>query len=195
MSRLAYFRSNPKRTLTALTGVLAASAVAVGSGADFTASSANPGNTFTAGTLTMSNSKADAVVLTASNLKPGGAAQTGQVDIGNTGSLGATLSLAKSSLVDRNAANETDATTPISAKLNVKVVDCGLHADGAPTCDATDPVEYSGPLSSFGTTDLGDYAAGAKHRYEFSVSLDGSAGNDHQGDSASVQFDWSAAQN
>ena len=49
MSRLEVFRHHPKRTLTALAAVLAAVGVAIGSGADFTASSSNKGNVAQAG--------------------------------------------------------------------------------------------------------------------------------------------------
>ena len=40
---------------------------------------------------------------------------------------------------------------------------------------------------------LGTFAAAAKHRYRFTVALDGSAGNAYQGDSSSVPFDFNAA--
>ena len=33
----------------------------------------------------------------------------------------------------------------------------------------------------------------SKHRYQFTVQLDGTAGNAYQGDTSSVQFDWNAA--
>ena len=65
----------------------------VGSGADFNATSANPANTFASGTLTIGNSKQGVAVLSASNLRPGEAAQTGDVDIENTGSLSGTFTL------------------------------------------------------------------------------------------------------
>ena len=41
---------------------------------------------------------------------------------------------------------------------------------------------------------LGDYAAGAKHRYQFAADLDATAGNEYQGDSSSARFVWDAAQ-
>ena len=44
-----------------------------------------------------------------------------------------------------------------------------------------------------GTTGLGSFAGGEKHRYEFRVSLDSSAGNAYQGDSSEVEFTWDAA--
>ena len=43
------------------------------------------------------------------------------------------------------------------------------------------------------TSALGSYAAAAKHRYRFSVALDGTAGNAYQGDTSTVAFDFNAA--
>src|SRR4051812_45442882 len=77
----------PKRTLGPLALGLAALGVAVGSGADFSAETANPSNTFSAGSLSMDNSKDGAAILSASNMQPGGEPQTGVVDIKNTGSI------------------------------------------------------------------------------------------------------------
>src|SRR4051812_35723464 len=74
----------PKRTLGTLALGLCALGVAVGSGADFSAQTANPSNTFSAGSLTMDNSKSGAAIFQADNLSPGGTARTGVVDIKNT---------------------------------------------------------------------------------------------------------------
>src|SRR6266545_1335916 len=101
MSRIDVLLQHPKRTLGVLALVLVAVGVAVGSGANFSASSANPSNTFTAGTLTMSNSNDAAAILNASNWKPGDTTN-GTVDIQNTGSLAGTSSVALGSY----AANE-----------------------------------------------------------------------------------------
>jgi hypothetical protein len=174
--------------------VLAAVGVTVASGADFMPSSANPANTFSAGTLSMYNSAANSAILTASNLKPGGSAQLGTVDIANTGSLSGTFSLTRGTPVDSDTAN------PLSGKLEVVVTDCGAYAGAtAPTCgDGDDATVYSGSLAQMGTTShaiasLGSFAAGAKHRYQFSVALDGTADNGYQGDSSTVAFTWNAA--
>ena len=40
---------------------------------------------------------------------------------------------------------------------------------------------------------LGTFAAGDKHRYQFTVSLDGSsADNSYQGGTSTVDFNWTA---
>ena len=192
MSRLAFFARNPRRALAGLTSALAAAGLAVGTGADFSASSANPANTFSAGTLSIDNSKSGAAILTASNLKPGGSAQTGTVDIKNAGSLAGAFKLAKSSLAD--SGNADPVTYPLSGKLNLVVKDCGAFVDStAPDC-STGTTVYSGTLSGMSQQSLGTFAADDKHRYEFSVALDASAGNEYQSGKTSVRFDWTAAQ-
>jgi spore coat-associated protein N len=189
LSRLQVLTSQPKLALGALLTLLLAAAAVVGSGADFTASSANPANTFASGTLTIGNSKQGVAILSASNLRPGEAAQTGDVDIENTGSLSGTFELAK------GAVTNTDASNPLVDKLNIVVVDCGTFSGSTPpTCgDGNDVQEYSGTIAAMTTSDLGSYAAGAKHRYRFSVALDGTAGNVYQGDTSTVAFDFNAA--
>jgi spore coat-associated protein N len=189
MSRLSVLFSSPKRTLAALATVLVAVGVTAASGADFTATSANPGNTFATGTLSIYNSKEASAVLTASGMRPGGAASTGTVDIGNTGSLSGAFTLSRGTPVD------SDSSNPLSAKLNVKVVDCGLFAGATPpTCDVADPVKYTGTLAAMSTpVALGSFAGAEKHRYEFTVSVDSSAGNAYQGDSSDTVFTWNAA--
>src|ERR687892_477283 len=95
LSRLQVLTSQPKLALGALLILLLAAGAVVGSGADFTASSANPANTFASGTLSILNSKPGAAVLTAGNLRPGGPAATGEVDIKNDGSLSGAFTLSR----------------------------------------------------------------------------------------------------
>jgi hypothetical protein len=193
MSRLRLLAANPRLALGALLTLLLAAAAVVGSGADFTASSANPANTFAAGTLTISNSKEGAAVLSASGLKPGNSA-TGTVDIENTGDLSGIFTLSRTAPVDSDGAN------PLSGKLNLTIIDCGTFAAGTPTCgDGNDVTVYNGgTIAQMGTVghtvnSLGTYAANDKHRYQFTVQLDNTAGNAYQGDTSSVEFDWAAA--
>ena len=191
---LAPLTRHPRRTLATLATVLAAVGVTVASGADFTASSANPANVFSTGTLSQFNSAANSAVLTAANLRPGATPAVGTVDIANTGSLSGTFTLTRGTPVD------SDTTYPLSTKLNVTVTDCGVYAGTtAPTCgDGDDTTVYTGTLGQMGTTghainSLGTYAASAKHRYQFSVGLDQTADNNYAGDSSTVAFTWNAA--
>jgi spore coat-associated protein N len=195
MTTIHRLAARPRRTVTALATALAAAGVAVGSGADFTSRSANPANTFTAGTLVMDNSRDAAAIFSPSNMKPGGAPQTGTVDIQNKGSLAAAFTLTRDQLdsTDAGASNPSAFAT----KVNLVVTDCGAY-DGAtaPGCgDAGETEVYSGTLAAMdAATRLGDYSAGEKHRYQFAAALDASAGNEYQGDSSSARFVWDAAQ-
>ena len=187
MTTLDFVARHPMRVLGALSALIAAVAVAVGSSASFTASSANPSNTFAAGTLSILNSKEGLAVLTASGMKPGDSA-TGTVDVQNTGSLSGAFSLSRSNIVDSDGAN------PLSAKLNLVVKDCGDFSAGVPTCDAGDPVKYTGTIAAMNAdVALGTFAGGEKHRYQFSVTVNSSADNAYQGDNSVVPFAWNAA--
>ncbi len=189
MNTFSFATRHPLRALGALGALIAAVAVAVGSSASFTASSANPSNTFAAGTLTQSNSKDNQAILTAANLKPGGPGASGQVDIENSGSLEGTFSLSRSALTN------TDSANPLAEKINLVVVDCGDFASGTPVCQPSDALIYKGTLAGFtGSAALGTFAAGEKHRYEFSAALDSSAGNQYQGDGAEATFQWDSVQ-
>src|SRR3954452_12579347 len=178
MTTMQVIAARPRRTIVALATALAAAGVAVGSGADFTSRSANPSNTFTAGTLTADNSRDGAAVFSPSGLKPGGAPQTGTVDIANRGSLSAAFTLTRDRLesTDTGEANPS----PFATKVDLKVTDCGAFSGGdAPSCgDVGDRDVYDGTLGAMdGASGLGDFAAGEKHRYVFAATLAASAVN------------------
>jgi hypothetical protein len=182
VSRLSALAAHPRRTIAALAVVLAAVGITVGSGANFTASAANPTNTFTAGTLGIGSSSSSAL-FTATNLKPGDTVP-GTVDIQNTGSLAGTFSLSTSHVTDASA---------LLGQLDLKIEDCGLW-NGAtqPTCSGTNII-YNAKAGSVGTVNLGSFAASAKHRYKLDVTVPTAISNTFQGASATVQFDWTAA--
>jgi hypothetical protein len=194
MSRLVILRRRPWRVLGALACLLVAVGLAVGSGANYSSASANPANTFSSGTLTQSNSKDGAAILTASNMKPGDSAN-GSVTITNTGSLPGTFSLAKSNLTD-----------PVTGTGGVKLSDqLDLKVEDTTGSPSTPPVVYSGKLSAMGTVAL-DYdpstagtqdqfaATNGARTYKFTVTLPSSTTNGYQGTSTSVEYDWAAAQ-
>ncbi len=183
MSRLSALAAHPRRTIGALAVVLAAVGITVGSGANFTAHAANPANTFTAGTLSIANS-ASGAVLSATNLKPGDV-NTGTVDIQNTGSIPGAFTLSTSNAVD---------TASLLGQLDLKVEDCGLYSGTtAPSCATGTTVVYNGKANAIPSSALGTYAANAKHRYQFSVTMPTTIANTFQGKTATVEFDWDAA--
>ena len=183
----ATIKSSPRKALSTLGALTLATAVIIGSGANFNSTSANPGNTVTAGNLTHSNSKDGSAILTVVKLRPG-QSSNGTVDITNTGDIDGVFTLNKSNLVD------TPASPAFSAKLDLLVEDCG--APGPCTSPVT---KYSGKLGAMGTVALGTFAAAEAHRYRFTVTFpDGGAGgadNVYKSASTSVQYDWESISN
>jgi spore coat-associated protein N len=192
MTTIQGFAVRPRRSLATLATVLAAAGLAVGSGADFTSRSANPANTFTAGELTSDNSRDGAAVFSPSGMVPGGAPQTGTVDIANSGDLGAAFTLTRDRLENTDTGDSNPAA--FATKVNLVVTDCG--SGDSPACgDAGDHVVYDGTLAAMDApAALGDFGPGEKHRYSFAAALDASAGNEYQGDGSSARFVWDAAQ-
>jgi spore coat-associated protein N len=189
MNRItALWRTSPGALLLALGTIGLAAALTIGSGANFTSTTANPSNIFTAGTLTHSNSKVGAAILTGSNMRPGDTA-SGTVDIKNTGTLSGVFTLAKTVTADTTAP-----ANPFATKLTVVITD-----QGDPACVSSCPAPvavYSGTVSGMGTVALGTYAAGATHRYSFVVTFpDGGANgadNVYQAASTTVTYTWTA---
>ena len=203
MSRIDILIQHPKRTLGVLALVLAAVGVAVGSGATFSASSANPSNTFTAGTLTMSNSADNSAILSVGSTpgwKPGDST-SGTVDIKNTGSLSGTFSLSRSALSDTNP-NDTPSgpspapADPMSGKIDLVIHDCGTFTVATPpSCSTGGTDVYTGTLAGLSSSQaLGSYAADAQHRYKFTATFNSSAGNVYQGANSTATFTWNAVQ-
>jgi hypothetical protein len=185
MSRFKSLKANPRRSLAALATVLVAVGVTGASGADFTAQTANAGNTFATGTLSMSNDKAGAI-LTAAGMKPGDPATKGEVKIKNTGTVAGTFKLTRGTVVD------SDSTNKLSTKLNLVVTDCG--ADLVCSTAADNSNKYTGTLAGMTSpiTLSPNWAAAEEHKYEFSVALDSSADNLYAGDNSVVPFTWDA---
>jgi spore coat-associated protein N len=181
--------ASPQRLLTALGGLMIATAVAVGSGANFNSTSATPGNLITAGTLVITDSLPGTSILTAAALKPGGSS-SGTVNITNGGNLPATLTVAPTGLTD------TPASPAFSAKLTLQLQDLGDPACGS-GCPAPVTI-YSGTLRAMGAQTLGNFAAGATHKYKFTVTFPdgGSSGadNPYGGASSTVAYQWTATQ-
>ena len=171
------------QVLATLTGVIMAVAVVVGSGASFTASSANPSNVFSTGTLAMSNTPSGMSV-TVTNMVPGDQ-HTGSVTIENTGDVQGHFYL--------EAANVTaNSDSDIAGYLDLLVTD----EKGAKV--------YDGKLSKLPQEDLKIWAAGDNHTYTFQVSfpdagrsdksIDGAGpvglDNQYMGATTTVDFNW-----
>ena len=157
--------------------------ITVGSGANFTASAANPGNAFSTGTLVIANSPSTAL-LSLSGMKPGATASS-TVDITNTGSLAGDFAL--------KTANPTGSTA-LLGQMQLTVLDCGAWTASAPDCSSDTTSIYSGTVSGLTNSSLGNYAGGIKHRYKFTATLPLATNDTFQGLSAGIDFAWSATQ-
>lgn len=163
------------KILLPLATLLAAGAIAVGSGATFTSTTGNTISSVTAGTLTHTNSKADQAIFTLTNLKPGDVLN-GTLTLTNTGSLAAAFSLTEVSSTNGFAGNN----------LTLDIVDTTTGAN-----------VYSGTfggLTDGAKNDLGIWASGAAHTFKFTVKLNQDTPNSDQGKTAGAVYSWSSVQ-
>lgn len=166
---------NANKALIPFATVLAAGAIAVGSGATFSSTSGNSISAVTAGTLTHSNSKANAAIFNLSNMKPGDVVN-GSLTLTNTGTLPALFSL-----------TEDSATNGFTgSNLSLSIVD-----------NTTSTTVYSGTfggMTAGAPVQLGNWAAGDAHNFTFSVKLDVNTPNADQGKTANATFSWASVQ-
>jgi len=143
--------------------VLALLAVAlqslVFSNASFVSGSANPGNSFTAGSLSHTNSRADQVVLDASYLRPG-LSKNGSLTITGGGSLTGVYTLTKASLTD------TSSSLALSNTLTLTIQDV-----------TSTTTLYRGTVAAFTSCSLGSIAAGDVRTYRFTLLYPAASAN------------------
>jgi len=178
MSRQSTTRNTPlaTRILIPAATLLAAVAVTVGSGATFVSTSTNPGNSYESGTLTQDNSRADSAIFSLTNAKPGDQVIS-EVTITNSGSLPATFALTE------------DATNGYTTKSNLTLRITEENSPKETVWSGT-----FGELTAASPLALGEFAAGEKRVYVFTVTLDSKADNSEQGKSASATYTWDATQ-
>jgi len=137
------------------------------------------------GSFAFTNSREGTPIFTASGIGPGDSA-SGTVEITDSGSEAAALTLTQHNLVDTPGGGGG----VLSAQLTLRVTD--VTAPGAPVS------VYSGPLASMPPQSAGTLAAGASRTFEFVASLP-EAGpatdqNSVQGASTSVGYSWTAGE-
>jgi hypothetical protein len=180
----AVWHASPQRMVGILFALLLAAMMAVGSGANFNSTSANPGNVVTAGNLMHTNGSSGNPFLTVSKLRPG-QSDSGTVSITNTGDVDGVFSVAKTVTADSTAPG-----SPFASKLRLKIED--TTAGGAAL--------YDGVLGAMGTVAANTIVPGAAHTYKFTVTFPDAGGangsdNAYKGASVSVDFDWEAVNN
>jgi len=169
-----------RKILVPLATVLAASAVAVGSGATFTSQTGNTVSAVTSGTLTQSNSKDGKAIFTLTNMKPGDTL-TGSLTLTNTGSLPATFSLTETSSTNGFGSLGTPAVNDLSLMIS--------EPSGAPVYSG----DFGGLADGVKNT-LGVWQPNEAHTYVFTVKLSQDAPNADQGKTASASYAWDSVQ-
>lgn len=167
----------------------------------FDATTSNNGNSFTTGTLQMTNSISASGkvvgVATTAGMKPGDKA-CGQVTITNSGTLAAT-----ETLTEANQVNGAGSPT-FGADLQLTVYEDGTYTAG--TCSVSSPLDQTttGSFNALasktwkatgGATTT--WASGESHTFTFVVSFPdsgSSSDNQYQGTTASADFTWTGKQ-
>ena len=183
--RTGWVFRNARILILALILLLIAALLVGVSFAVFSTSSANPGNMFTAGTLTSSNDKDNAAILTAERMVPGDTTE-GTVRITNTGDSRGQFTLTGSTPTNTPGPNGGDLSS---------VLDLTIVMDGGAT-----PI-YDGKLNALtAPVDLGVWDGSDSHEFVFTVTFPeggtpGSAttgDNAYQGSSSQVTYTWNA---
>jgi hypothetical protein len=188
-----------KLLLSGLTLGLACTAVAAAAWSSFASTTANPSNSFSAGTVAVADNDAGASLLSLSSASPG-AGSTGCIRVTYTGSLASSVRLYGST------------TGPLAQYLNLTITRGTQAAPSFPSCSGFNPdptnyigagagVVYSGTLASFtganhdfasGLADPGSWAQGDAHTYKLSVTLPSGAPAAAQGLSSTAALTWEA---
>jgi hypothetical protein len=177
---------------------LLASGLAIGgaSYSAFSATTVNPTNNWTTGTVALSDDDANTALFTASGLKPG-STDSKCIAVTSTGSLASAVKLYGTGASTTNA---------LSGSINL-VIQQGTGGTFSGGCgsfvaNATTPTVYTGTLANFASTatnyanGLGTWTptgSGSDTRvYKFTYTVDPSAPNSTQGGTAAIGFTWEA---
>jgi len=163
--------TNRRKILIPLATLLAAGAVAVGSGATFTSTSVSS-SAVTAGTLVHTNSR-DGLSMNVANIKPGDSI-SGTATISNTGSLDSTLTLQETA----------DASTFTAGDLKLVISQGSTELYNG----------NFGALDNATLLDLGALNTTQSTTITFTVSMPSGAGNTNQGKQASASYRWVTTQ-
>ncbi len=148
--------------------------------ATFTSTSTNPGNTFTAATLSMSNDKPNAGdLINITNLVPGDTAQR-TVTITNSGNTGFTYN------ASAGATASTLLWTDVTNGLQVTVYRCA--------CTLAASQVFTGALKDLAVPASATIAAGATQTLTYVFSFPSTAGNTFQGLSQDFTITYTATQ-
>lgn len=163
--------ANRRKALVPLATLMVAGAVAVGSGASFTSTTAST-TSVTSGNVTHVN---DVTSLTITNIKDKDVI-TGSVKITNTGTLPSTLTIAETA----------DSSTFVPGDLKLTLTQAG---NPTPLYNGT-----FGGLTNGQTIALGALPVGSSTTVTFTVSLVETTNNTNEGKNAAASFQWVSTQ-
>jgi hypothetical protein len=188
-----------KLLLSTVVVALVAAVTGTGTYAAFSGTTANPSDSFAAGTVAIGDNDAGGTLLSLSNARPGDSS-TGCIKVTYTGSLAANVRLYGSA--SGSLPTYVTLTVTRGADSSPSFASCAsFSADGTNYIGSGNGVIYSGNLSAF----PGTYAAGLvdptsgspelwttseAHSYKFAVSLQNNAAA--QGLSSTASFTWEA---
>lgn len=210
-----------KKILLSLIGIgIVGSLIGMGTFASFTATTTNPGNTFSTGTLSITTSRPTQSVMTFANLIPGDVV-TQALTLTNNGTIDMSLTLTRTitsttTVLDSDATNGLQlwvggCTSPWSGNNCTPVaralVGSGNTYAGAtpvPIVNATPVSIFAGGSESFCSSNAtnaaqratrGNACAATDNYYLlFRVNLPTSAGNTFQDKSSTILFTWDGTQ-
>ena len=176
----AVWHASPQKMVGVLFALLLAAMMAVGSGANFNSTSANPGNVVTAGNLKHTNTGA---LLTVDKIKPGETKAAGTVTIQNTGDIDGVFTV-DNAVVNDSTAPANPFTEPPRGQDHLRR-DRGLRR----------PPQRDERRGIAGT----DRRRARPSTYTFAVKfLDGGTGgadNIYKAATATIELDWEAVNN
>src|SRR4051794_62239 len=190
IDRLSALVAHPKRLLVAIVALLVAAGAAVGSSAVLTSSSTNPGNSFHASNLDVTNDSSG-VVVNVSGLHPGDAIPAKPITITNDGDLPASSMFLSSSVISATAPKGG----PIASALTPTIPDptdggSGPVYNGPATPMTNEPIQLPGDP----VTPVQDWSAGESRTYNVQLSFPSSSGNTFQLSTATIRYTWKASQ-
>jgi len=159
----------------------------------FSATTSNPTNNWTAGTVALTDDDTNTAMFTATGLKPGSTG-TKCIAVTSTGSLASAVKLYGTA-----PATTLALSSYIDLVITLGTVGTFASCTGF-VADPTNPNVYTGTLAAFGTADtnyatgLGVWAptgaASETRAYKFVYTVDSAAPNGTQGGTAAIGFTW-----
>lgn len=166
------------------------------SSAAFTGSTDNSGNSWDAGTVTLTDNDGGTALFTATNQKPGDTA-TKCIEVTYAGSITPSAAVALSAAVTESndgTGNGLGDDLDVVLQIGAAGSSCTLFGTGTGLYNGTLAAFNTSttPLSSGWTPVVGGLTPDTTRPFQFTVTLGSDTPNDAQGDGADANFTWSA---